>query len=67
MELRSQTAFVRALLDEVERAARAGGDGAVSEQLAFELARLGCRCREAARALSRTVDGSAPPRGRRCA
>ena len=53
--VRSQAAFVRALLDEVERIAPAGGDRAVTEQLAEELARLGCRCIELANALEAVI------------
>ena len=66
-ELRSQTAFVRTLLDEVERVSRGGGDGALAAQLIEELARLGCRCLETASDLSLTVDDSEPAWGRRCA
>lgn len=45
--VRNQVAFVRALLDEIERVAPADAKG-VSEQLVEELARLGCRCIEVA-------------------
>lgn len=54
--VRSQAAFVRALLDEVERVAPPGSDDAVSEQLVEELARLGRRCIEIANALAAVVD-----------
>jgi len=57
--VRSQAAFVRALLDEVERVAPAGGDRAVNEQLADELTRLGCRCVELANALKGLLDAQA--------
>lgn len=50
--IRSQAAFVRSLLDEVERLAPAGGaEGAVGAQLVEELARLGARFLEVSRAL----------------
>ncbi len=39
--LRSQAAFVRALLDEVERVSSPGSQDAMTEQLAEELTRLG--------------------------
>ncbi len=45
-EVRSQAAVVRALLDELDRAA--AGDSLVGEQIIEELARLGCRIWEAA-------------------
>jgi hypothetical protein len=54
--VRSQAAFVRALLDEVERVAPSGSGSVVSEQLVEELARLGCRCIETASALTAVVD-----------
>ena len=54
--VRSQAAFVRALLDEVERVAPPGSEDAVTEQLVEELARLGCRFLEVASALTATVD-----------
>ena len=50
--VRSQAAFVRSLLDEVERLAPAGADTALTEQLIEELARLGCRCLDAASSLA---------------
>lgn len=53
--LRSQAAFVRALLDELERISPADSEGALGAQLVEELARLGCRCLETASALSATV------------
>jgi len=52
--IRSQAAFVRSLLDEVERVAPADGDGAVGAQLVEELARLGARFLELSRALQDT-------------
>lgn len=48
--VRSQAAFVRALLEEVERVAPPGVEG-LREQLADELARLGNECIALARAL----------------
>ena len=61
--LRSQVAFLRALLDEVERVAPAScGEDGFSEQVVEELTRLGCRSLEAASELTRVVD-----RARRCA
>jgi hypothetical protein len=65
--VRSQAAFVRALLDEVERAVPSGCDEPVSEQLVEELARLGCRFLEAASALTAAADDSkkAAPSARR--
>lgn len=50
--VRSQAAFVRSLLDEVERLAPAGADPALTDQLVEELARLGCRCLDAASSLA---------------
>lgn len=61
--LRSQAAFLRALLDEVERLAPASsGDEGFSEQIVEELARLGCRSLEAASELAHVVG-----RSRHCA
>lgn len=57
--VRGQAAFVRALLDELERISPAGKEGAFSAQLVEELARLGCRCLEAATALSAVVPDEA--------
>jgi len=54
--VRSQAAFVRALLDEVERVAPSGAGDAVSAQLVEELARLGCRCFDTASTLTDVVD-----------
>lgn len=56
--VRSQAAFVRALLDELERVAPAGADltDSVTEQLVEELARLGCRCIEIANVLTASVE-----------
>jgi hypothetical protein len=53
--VRSQAAFVRSLLDEVERVAPSVPAAAVSAQLVEELARLGCRFLEIAGALSKSV------------
>ncbi len=51
--LRRQAAYLRALLDEVERAAPASPhEENFSEQVIEELARLGCRSLEAASELS---------------
>ena len=61
--VRSQAAFVRALLDEVERVAPPGSEDAVNEQLVEELARLGCRFLEVASALTVTVDEQEERRG----
>ena len=61
--VRSQAAFVRTLLDEVERVAPSGTGNAVSTQLVEELARLGCRFLEVASALSTTMEVEAPPSG----
>lgn len=62
-ELRSQAAFLRALLDEVERLAPASSsEQGLSEQVVEELTRLGCRSLEAASELTRVVD-----RARHCA
>jgi hypothetical protein len=52
--VRSQAAFVRALLDEVERLAPAGAEEVVRAQVVEEIARLGWRCIELAKVL--TVD-----------
>lgn len=54
--VRSQAAFVRALLDEVERVAPSTGECPLSVQLVEELARLGCRFIEVADALTATSD-----------
>lgn len=54
--VRSQAAFVRALLDELERVSPPSADDTVSEQLIEEIARLGCRCIEIAGALTAVVD-----------
>ena len=61
--VRSQAAFVRALIDELERISPAGAEVALSAQLAEELARLGCRCLEAARALAAQEDAVAAASG----
>jgi hypothetical protein len=61
--VRSQAAFVRSLLDEVERIAPAGAHGPVSAQLVEELARLGCRFIEVASALTTVADANARDAG----
>lgn len=61
--LRAQAAFIRALLDEVERVTPAAAPIAIREQLVEELARLGCRFIELANGLAEVVDD----RGRKCA
>ena len=61
--VRSQAAFVRALLDEVERVAPHGSEDAVNAQLVEELARLGCRFLEVASALAARVDKQEVRRG----
>ena len=54
--LRSQAAFLRTLLDEVERLAPASGsEHGLSEQVIEELARLGCLSLEAASQLTHVV------------
>lgn len=55
--LRNRAALVRALLDELDRATSSTGGGSVvqecaTEQLAEELARLGCRMLESAAAIA---------------
>ena len=61
--LRGQAAFLRALLDEVERLAPVSlGDEGLSEQIVEELTRLGCRSLEAASELTHVVG-----RSRHCA
>lgn len=62
--VRSQAAFLRSLLDEVERLAPASSahHESVSDQIIEELARLGCRTIEAASLLTRVVADA-----RRCA
>jgi hypothetical protein len=61
--VRSQAAFVRTLLDEVERVTFHDTEEALSEQVVEELARLGCRFLEVANAVAKAVDG----RTARCA
>jgi hypothetical protein len=56
--VRSQAAFVRSLLDEVERVTASVPPGLVSAQLIEELARLGCRFLEVASDLTRSVPES---------
>ena len=58
--VRSQAAFVRALLDEVERVIPQESDDLVTEQLVEELARLGCRFLDVASKLTTMTD---TPRG----
>jgi hypothetical protein len=53
--VRGQIACARALLDEVDRCASPGLEGAASEQLVEELARLGCACLELASALTGVI------------
>jgi hypothetical protein len=54
--LRSQAAFVRSLLDEVERLAPSSARGeALSEQIVDEIAELGSRSLQAAAELRRLV------------
>lgn len=52
LPLRSQAAFVRALLDELERAIPADAKREVRAQVVEELGRLGSRCLQAAEALA---------------
>jgi hypothetical protein len=54
--VRAQAAFLRSLLDEVERLAprSAGADG-LSDQIVEELARLGCTSLEAAAELTKLL------------
>lgn len=60
--LRAQAAFVRALLDEVDRFGNAPAiELALTDQLSEELTRLGYRSLEAAAALARAVP--VPQRG----
>lgn len=60
--LRSQAAFLRSLLDELERVAPASRAAeSLGDQVVEELSRLGCRSLEAASELSRVVGA------RRCA
>lgn len=54
--VRSQTALVRALLDEVERRVPRDSDLAVDAQLVEEIARLGCRFVEVASELTEALD-----------
>jgi len=56
--VRSQAAFVRSLLDEVERVTASVPPDRVSAQLVEELARLGCRFLEVASQLTRSVPES---------
>ena len=59
--VRGQAAFVRSLLDEVERLVPSGGPCPMSTQLAEELARLGCRILEVASALSAAGESPGEP------
>jgi hypothetical protein len=52
--LRSQTAVVRALADQVEYLSRAGDADGVGDQLIEEMAQLGCRLLEMAGTLARS-------------
>jgi hypothetical protein len=54
--VRSQAALVRALLDELERILPAQSEDVVSVQMVEELARLGCRCFDAAAHLATDLD-----------
>ncbi len=54
--VRKQAAFVRTLLDELERIAPHAHEEAVGEQTIEELVRLGCSIIEAAAALSERPD-----------
>lgn len=56
MTIRSQAAFVRSLLDEVERGVPSELTDPMSVQLVEELARLGCQCVEAAARLTKLID-----------
>lgn len=58
--VRSEAAFVRSLLDEVERLVPSGESNAISAQLIEELGRLGCRCLEVAQALAAAERAAAP-------
>ena len=62
--LRSQIAFVRALLDEIERLAPENAE-LLTPQLVEELTRLGGHCAEAARSLAETTEDDSP--ASRCA
>ena len=55
--LRSQTAFVRTLVDELERLPSTLPADEVSLQIVEELHRLANRCIDVARSLSASVDG----------
>ncbi|HSO31758.1 MAG TPA: hypothetical protein VLT33_04565 [Labilithrix sp.] len=62
--LRSQAAFLRSLLDEVERLAPASGsENAMGDQLVEELTRLGCLSLEAASQLTHVIGASKPSPG----
>jgi hypothetical protein len=54
--VRNQAAFVRTLLDEVERTVPAELEDPMNAQLVEEIGRLGCRCVELAAELSALVD-----------
>jgi hypothetical protein len=61
--LRSQAAYLRALLDEVERLAPSSTlDEGLTEQVIEELARLGCRSLEAASELTRVISDASHER-----
>lgn len=51
-KVRRQAAYLRALLDDVERVLPSGLDHGVSEELLEDLRRLGYRCIEAASSLT---------------
>lgn len=55
VSLRSQAAFLRTLLDELERVSPAVAEGALGAQVVEELARLGYLCLETANAMSAVV------------
>jgi len=61
-DIRSQAAFVRTLLDEVERTTRGASLDAIEAQLVEELGRLGCRCVELAAELRALADAQARAR-----
>lgn len=62
--VRSQAAFVRTLLDEVERGLPADLEDPMSVQLVEELGRLGCLCVELAAELSALVEQQERTRAR---
>jgi hypothetical protein len=52
VELRSQAAIVRTLVDQVEQVTRAGDVASLGAQMVEEMARLGCRLLDTAAALA---------------